>query len=291
MKHLKGISIAIIGILSIYFCWVFYKVGFENLTTSYNSQYSNLGQYYSGSIGLILNFLTICAIVVAYFSQRKQVKLQQQEILNSKLSNDVQNFENNFYQLLNFQHTLTKDLAMKITYQNGEITVTESLQGKELIKKMLTLFRTDLSMSFAFTAFTYENFYKLFDNQYNNILGNYFRNLYHILRLIYFADYLPDKKFYSNIVRAQLSDQELTFLFFNSLSTLALYDETNDYKKPKNITFQVLIEEFNFFKYLDYDYFVGEQEDLFSTYLLKFKLEAYKGNEVIEKYYKWKINK
>lgn len=63
--------------------------------------------------------------------------------------------------------------------------------------------------------------YKIFQDNNNNILGHYFRNLYQALKLI---DGFDDnnvtpyqKKRYASILRAQLSSTELSLLFLNCL--------------------------------------------------------------------------
>lgn len=66
------------------------------------------------------------------------------------------------------------------------------------------------------------NRYKKLQNNANHIFGHYFRNLYQILKLI---DRMEDKnqnekRKYASILRAQLSSNELTLLFLNSLDNI-----------------------------------------------------------------------
>lgn len=58
--------------------------------------------------------------------------------------------------------------------------------------------------------------YGKFWDQSQQDLGHYFRYLYTIFKFIKFSG-AEDKRLYSNIVRAQLSDQELLVLFYNCL--------------------------------------------------------------------------
>ena len=78
---------------------------------------------------------------------------------------------------------------------------------------------------------TYLRFY----NKNQSDLGHYFRNLYHIIKLVKYSD-IVDKLKYTNLVRAQLSSYELLLLFYNCLST-------NGKEK-----FKPLIEEFHLLK-------------------------------------------
>jgi len=60
------------------------------------------------------------------------------------------------------------------------------------------------------------SFEKLYD-RYPNYFSHYFRYLYTIFKFIKESE-INDKKFYSNIVRSQLSDAELVILFYNCVS-------------------------------------------------------------------------
>ena len=62
----------------------------------------------------------------------------------------------------------------------------------------------------------------LFYDDFELYLGHYFRNLYHMIELIYGVDFYLDKKEnikeqnkYISILRAQISSIELTFIFYN----------------------------------------------------------------------------
>jgi hypothetical protein len=60
------------------------------------------------------------------------------------------------------------------------------------------------------TTLNYEDIYK----NYSDDLGGYFRVLYNIIKYVHTSDQ-NDKKLYTNIVRAQLSDSELILLKAN----------------------------------------------------------------------------
>jgi len=59
----------------------------------------------------------------------------------------------------------------------------------------------------------YEQFYV----RHQVELGHYFRYLYNIFKFIHNSE-VADKKFYSNLVRAQISNHELVIIFYNCLS-------------------------------------------------------------------------
>ena len=59
--------------------------------------------------------------------------------------------------------------------------------------------------------------YDIFFKKYQNNLGHYFRNLYHIIKFVDKSE-IDNKKRYTNFVRAQLSSHELALIFYNCLS-------------------------------------------------------------------------
>jgi hypothetical protein len=82
-------------------------------------------------------------------------------------------------------------------------------------------------------AVAYEKFYA--ENQHE--VGHYFRLLYNIVKFVDRSQ-IANKKFYTNLVRAQLSADELTLLFWNCLS------------KWGREKFKPLIEEYSLLKTL-----------------------------------------
>lgn len=86
----------------------------------------------------------------------------------------------------------------------------------------------------------YENFFHKV--QYN--LGHYFRNLYHIYKYVYTTTLIEDdeKQFYCNIVRAQLSTDELVLIFYNSLTPINYYSDKPNLGFPN---FKYLIDHYD----------------------------------------------
>jgi hypothetical protein len=87
-------------------------------------------------------------------------------------------------------------------------------------------------------------------------------------------------KEYSNIIRAQLSKDELVLLFYNCYSIIKF--SGNRYKK--------LIEKYQFFEHLEYKYLVTikdknkAKEIIVKHLLLEYKIKAFGNNKrLIEK--------
>jgi Putative phage abortive infection protein len=56
--------------------------------------------------------------------------------------------------------------------------------------------------------------YQVVYAKFDSYLGHYFRTLYNLVKLVDRSG-VSDKRFYMNLVRAQLSNQELLLLFYN----------------------------------------------------------------------------
>ena len=79
--------------------------------------------------------------------------------------------------------------------------------------------------------------YGIFYEKYKNDLGYYFYYLYNIGKFIADSN-LDNKEFYANLLRSQLSYDELTLIFYHCLSI------------PINNKFKPIIEDFCLFKNL-----------------------------------------
>lgn len=176
----------------------------------------------------------------------------------------VQQFENNFFQLLNLHNQITTDLQ-----KDGEIFVRAVanirgifIDGKDdgfggTIPVAIDL--EDFDQVRAVIKDRYENYYyKDFDYRFNH----YFRNLYHVFKFVYQSKAVSweQKKQYAAIARAQLSQKELFVIMFNAM--------IEDYGYPN---FLFLIKKFKILDnfrdkevepHIVYDYFQKLQEDL-----------------------------
>lgn len=86
----------------------------------------------------------------------------------------------------------------------------------------------------------YENFFHR--EQYN--LGHYFRNLYHIFKYVHVTKLIDinEKQFYCNIVRAQLSTDELAMIFYNTITPIEYYSDVPNLGYPN---FNYLIQKYD----------------------------------------------
>jgi hypothetical protein len=86
--------------------------------------------------------------------------------------------------------------------------------------------------------------YEIFFHNYQYNLGHYFRNLYHMFKYIHINQLIEkeEKQFYSNVVRAQLSTDELVLIFYNSLTPIKYYSDHPNLGYPN---FKYLIDKYD----------------------------------------------
>ena len=91
----------------------------------------------------------------------------------------------------------------------------------------------------------YEEFFVIYQSQ----VGHYFRNLYNVVKFVNKKSDFPKdykaKKFYTNLIRAQLSSGELGLLFYNCLSDRGAKFKklVEKYALLKDMDFKVLINK------------------------------------------------
>lgn len=168
-------------------------------------------------------------------------------ILQIPKSNKLQ-FESTFFNMLSLHNDIISKLPSGRSYFEGAVKGLEYLDTiivdpgtfddaygyhiGRVSKPVLTL--EDAETSFKQT-------YDLYYRPLEPYLSHYFRNLYYIMKFVDQSALVNDteKKFYAGLVRAQLSQNELHVLVFNSMSerhgypkAIAIFDK---YKIWKNM--------------------------------------------------------
>lgn len=222
-----------------------------------------------GSLNTLFSGLAFAGIIVSIFLQsqelrstRAEIKAQKNEFQLQTKAMNKQVFETTFFQLL----LLHNEIIQALNIERGFGSSKSQVHGRDV-------FSTLYQERFINGAFVHEfarshkgeeslysddinGHYLKFHKLYGHMVGHYFRNIYQILKYID-SSTVEDKKFYSNLLRAQLSDYELGLLFYNCLSDLG------------NEKFKPLIEEFEFFEHLH------QLEGIEASEVSQYKKEAF----------------
>ncbi len=259
----KSLKIIVsIAILTIVIAFGMYFFNFHGSLSNQHEKWGTFGDFIGGTLNPILSFFALIALLKTIELQFQQLKISQDELKLSRnelaksakalteQSKNIQkqNFENTFFNLLSLHNNIVNNLKTSSpnvisTIQRRE-SVYDEYQGKEVFKKIINEinFEQDIIIQYI----------KIYE-QYQTIIGHYFRNIYQILKLIDKSD-IENKKFYTNILRAQLSNDELLLIFLNGVT----------YGKEKT---KPLMERYEFLEPLNVpSKYLGNFQDIASQY-------------------------
>lgn len=241
-EKIPATKIAIFSILFVVILWSLTWL-FSFLETETRG---TLGDMF-GTLNALFSGLAFVGVVYAILLQREQLRLQRddneltrKELLGQKeelgASNKLrehQNFENTFFQMLDVQQSIINSMDIK----EGATKTMHS--GRDCFRFFARRFNGRLNAKInakedVKLAHLYEELY----TEWRSDLGHYFRVLYNLVKLVDNSD-VQDKKFYTNIIRAQMSDYEVAILFLNCLSAHG------------SIKFKPLAEKYSLLKMMD----------------------------------------
>lgn len=218
----------------------------NNLSWFLESPPNEMGDTFAGLAGA----LAFLWIIITVLMQKHELQLQREELIKTNETANAQNqyisdqntqlekqaFEATFFHLLELLTTGVSQIDMQ---RQGK-TDTIITSGKDVFPVFLRWFRDQYNeQPFKLSGVPeFETAYEEFWHQHGSELGHYFRTIYNIVKFVANSN-IEDKKFYTNILRAQLSDPETSLLFYNCLSS-------NGVKK-----FKPLVEEYALLKNVD----------------------------------------
>jgi hypothetical protein len=241
-----GAIAAMLGL--IIFAWR--QKGFVTDMKADTSLLGNLGSFLSGTVGATWSLASVILFYLALKEQRKDIKINQDALtlqlkeledtrevyIDQSTTFKTQGFENTFFQLLQLHSSTVKDLSYTSKWERGNMTSI----GKEVfivLKQQLDFLsegyrpgqeNDDYGYSmpnrvpysnFEDIQITLETEYKAMYQEYENTFNHYFRQLYHIFKYVHLSELILDEKrsFYAGLIRAQLSQNELYAIMYNSL--------------------------------------------------------------------------
>jgi hypothetical protein len=216
LRSLGGLVVA--GGIAFVLALSLYLYRFAGPLSDSQATWGVFGDYMGGTLNPILTFLTLLALLATIVLQAQELHLSTKELrqssraLRSQSSTlQVQQFENAFFQLLNLHNSIVNNLETRDQHH-------AIVRGRDCFRVFVDEFRrTQEVQTEPLSLDSLRGSYGVFYQNKQHQVGHYFRLLYNIVK---FVDNAPvkDKKFYTNLVRAQLSADELTLLFWNCLS-------------------------------------------------------------------------
>jgi len=237
--------------------------GSSPLDVNQSQNWGNFGSYLQGTTGSLFALAGFLVIFVAFLVQYDQLKDQKEELKDQKAQIQRQNFESSLFELLNLQNEIVKDLSgeeeHRVLEHGGYALHYTPTNGRLCFKKW---YKRDLQDAYIAKPIAVDEdkrieaaWAKFFEKTQDSI-GHYFLHLYHVLNFID-ASGMPDKRPYTRIVRAQLSQYELLLLFYNCLqpANRSFHDLVVKYGLLKSIAKELLLnKDSHAMKYADSAY-------------------------------------
>lgn len=190
------------------------------------------GDFYGGVANPVLTFLTFIAVLATLWLQHEELGLSRDELSRSAnaLESQIQSakdqrIETTFFQLMSNHN----EIVNSIDLVSGSKPTSYGRDCFSVFYTRLTkIYRDVESKTNIPRERRIEKAYGDFWRDHQTELGHYYRFLY---RFVLFTDReFAQDDFYMGLLRAQLSDQELLMLFYNSQS-------------PQGEAFKALIEK------------------------------------------------
>ncbi len=205
-----------------------------------------------GAINALFSGLAFAGAIWAILMKKKELALQRKfektlgEIKEQKETHQKRSFESSFFQLLDKHNEIVNSMQIQ----------DKACSGRECFGYMLREFRNTYDRYKGaeekfwagmaknpdearqlMRGWANDKYEQLFD-QYRPYVGHYFQHLYNVVKFVDQNDFPEDyetKKFYTNVIRAQLSSNELGLLFYDGLS-------------DRGAKFKVLVEKYALFE-------------------------------------------
>ncbi len=193
-----------------------------------------------GAVNSLFSGFALAGIIITILMQREELQLQRKELALTRKEFAQQNetmrlqrFENTFFNLLQLHHQIVQGIDYRYEKVPRKKAMSSVLIPKEP-KEVLILTGRDVfqflyrNLAARLSKSPASSWEELYFKEYllaQTDFGHYFRNLYRIVKLVDEAtfsdvereDYLIKYR-YTSILRAQLSDFETLWLFYNGVS-------------------------------------------------------------------------
>jgi hypothetical protein len=187
-----------------------------------------LGEFFGGAVGSIWSLAGVILFFLALIYQRRELELQRQELLETRQILDgqsktiqIQQFENTFFQLLDFHLTATK----RIENQEGGNGFDKMYDDfKKAIGTTKRKRKKDGS-SQNLDTHVFETSFRMVYDSYRNTLSHYIESYKALLFLV--DEKSSDPLFYVNIIKPHLTEQEVLIQFYYVL----LYGNNERFKR------------------------------------------------------------
>lgn len=233
-------SIMIVG-------WIYFGALSIKITHGTPEELGRIADYFGGTLGPLLSFLSLIALLATLYVQghelklsREELKLSREELAKSANALSSQNstierqrFEQTFFSWLGTYRQMVEEIYLTDGY-DGSLTATGRKGLRDISTGLDSTIKssTQLVMSadcfdgrtikregYAQAARIIQEAWEKTYLNYESQLGGLFRTLFGLIRWVDQSNLShAEKWFYISIIRAQLSSDELKLLFFTGIT-------------------------------------------------------------------------
>lgn len=209
---------------------------------------------FGGSFNVLTSLFTglaFAGLIISIHLQSSELKTAISAFEGQQSALQNQELDNKFFQMLHFFAEVKRNVKCCI----GDTTYSGNEVFEPLLKKLLD------SINIEYEESEKEDILKKFKEEFTDFNNEYEAVKYYFLNLYQILNYIKRQpmnkgnnnlvKLYTNMLRAQLSKNELILLAYNSIGVQAF---TND-------NYQKLVEEYAFFEHLRFDDFLHNNPD------------------------------
>jgi hypothetical protein len=203
-----------------------------------------------GAVNSLFTGLAFAGLIYTIYLQREELERTDEELKNHKLQLEKQNeniakqnFEMTFFNMLTNIQSITNNMVAPIGEKTGRIYLHELFENfhdsfdsdHKYQTVILTVDDTNKDHLKEIVIHKYDNLFNI--HSYN--LGHFYRTIHNLLKMIEnYSNNIEIRRRYASILQAQLSNDELGFIFYNSLSIFSL-------DKNRVATFHRMVDDLN----------------------------------------------
>lgn len=207
----------LIGLCSIFFMiivlWLNYLYAIK-LGKDYQGIFGDM----FGASNALFTGLSFTGLIITILLQRQEIKDTKSEVRKQSEIISLQQFENTFFTLISCHHQIIGDLRSdSYSLKNGEKNYTY-FEGRDVFKSLVGIIFINVENDINTFNTKFAILYEGFGDKYLH----YLRNLFQIIKIVdayRFNDIedinVKEKKKYIGIIWQQLSDHEITLIFYN----------------------------------------------------------------------------
>ena len=211
LNQYRGLALATLGLVVLVSLWVLGGWVLPSLFAKAIPQDHGLFGDRFGAINALFSALAFWGVLAALYVQWRDLREQRRRL-------DTQTFENKFFQLLAIHNDIVTALDLRARGDAAVVATGRDCFRSFFERKLAQAYQAAAAAEPAGDARDVINAaYTQFFVTNKGDLAHYFSHLYHILKFVD-ASQIEDKRFYSDLLRGQLSTYEVAILFYHCLS-------------------------------------------------------------------------